>query len=155
MATEKSISPSQTGTEKAARLRSPNYPGINLETAIQRAQQFWEHEKRNAANVAVAMRHWEFSKPTSQSMVTLAAIKSFGLFEDSGSGQDRKIKLSELALRIILDQRQPSPEREAAIKEAALKPAMHSKMWARWGAQLPSDVNLRHVLVFEYKFNEN
>jgi hypothetical protein len=141
--------------QKAARLRSPNYPAINLETAIQRAQQFWENEKRNAANVTVATTHWGFKRPTSQSIVTAAAVKSFGLFEDTGSGVDRKLKLSELALRIILDQRQTSPERDAAIKEAALKPTIHSKLWSRWGAQLPSDENLRHVLIFEYKFNEN
>src|ERR1035437_221785 len=141
--------------QKATRLRSPNYPGINLETAIQRAQKFWENEKRNSANVAVAMKHWGFTKPTSQSIVTLAAVKSFGLFDDSESGENRKIKLSELALKIILDQRQVSPDREAAIKEAALKPVIHSKLWLRWGSQLPSDENLRHALIFEYKFNEN
>ena len=155
MANEKVVTNRSNEKQKAARLRSPNYPGINLETAIQRAQKFWENEKRNAANVAVAMKHWGFVKPTSQSIVTLAAVKSFGLFEDSGSGENRKIKLSDLALKIILDQRQISPEREAAIKEAALKPMMHSKLWSRWGAQLPSDENLRHALIFEYKFNEN
>lgn len=155
MAEEKASASGSKEKANGARLRSPNYPGINLEAAIQRAQKFWENERRNAANVTVAMRHWGFNKPTSQSMVTLAAVKSFGLFQDSGRGENRKLKLSELALKIILDQRQVSPEREAAIKEAALKPPMHGKLWSRWGAQLPSDENLHHVLIFEYKFNEN
>jgi hypothetical protein len=147
--------PASEKKTKVSRLRSPNYPGINLETAIQRARALYENEKRNAANVSVVMGHWGFNKPTGQSAVSLAAVKSFGLVEDSGSGKDRKLKVSELALKIILDQRQPSPDRDNAIKEAALRPSIHGKLWQRWRAQLPSDPNLRHVLIFEYRFNEN
>jgi hypothetical protein len=140
---------------KAARLRSPAYPGINLETALKRAKEFHTKERRNSANVAVAVTHWGFVPTSGGAYIIVAALKSFGLFDDEGSGNERKVKLSTRGLRIILDEREDSPERAAAIKEAALAPTIHAKLWRKYGANLPSDANLRHELIFEWKFNEN
>ncbi|MBI4459216.1 MAG: hypothetical protein HY648_04050 [Acidobacteria bacterium] len=140
---------------KKARMRSPAYPGINLETAIKRAHKFYEHEKRSAAPVSVALKHWGLKEKSSAGMVAIAALKSFRLINDSGSGDKRKIQLTEVGLRIILDQRQDSQERDLAIKNAALAPKIHSAIWKKWGASLPSDDNLRHALIFDWKFNEN
>ena len=141
--------------QKGSRVRSPARPGINLETAIARAKTFYEHEKRNPAPVDVAMRHWGFKEKSGPGLVTVAALKNFGLLSDSGTGKERTIKLTDNALRILLDQRQEAPERDAAIKESALRPKIHATLWRKWGTALPSDGNLRHTLIFEWKFNEN
>jgi hypothetical protein len=135
--------------------RSPKYPGITLESAIQRARTFHDCEKRNAANISVALKHWNLAANSSTAHVTIAAMLAYGLMVDTGSGKERKLRLSESALRMILDKRQPSPERELATKEAALKPQMHQNVWRRWGPDLPSHENLRHALIFDWKFNEN
>ena len=58
-------------------------------------------------------------------------------------------------MRILLDQRPESTERDEAIKRAALTPKIHSVLWKKWGFPLPSDDNLRHALIFDWKFNEN
>ena len=141
--------------KKVPRLRSPAYPGINLEMAIKRAQQFYDHEKRNAAPVSVALKHWNFKEKSGGGMIAVAALKAFGLMADTGSGNKRNVQLTDAALRIILDQRQDSAEREAAIKAAAIRPKMHATLWKKWATSLPSDDNLRHALVFDWKFNEN
>lgn len=140
---------------KNKKMRSPVYPGIPLAAAIDRARMFYLHERRNAANVSVALRHWRLNEKSSTGSITIAALLAFGLMIDSGSGAQRKLQLSELGLRLILDQRQSSPERDALIKEAALKPKMHALLWNRWKADLPSDENLRHALIWDWKFNEN
>jgi hypothetical protein len=140
---------------KKARVRSPNYPAINLEEAIKKATEFYNYEKRNSANVEIAMKHWGFKPTSSGGMVTLAALNSFGLLSDSGAGKQRKVQLTELALKIILDERSQSVEREAAIKQAALMPKIHASLWNKYHTSLPSDENLRHELVMERKFNPN
>lgn len=142
-------------TPSASKHRSPQYPGIGLEAALGRARTFYHHERRNWANFAVALKHWDLNPKSSTSGITVAALVAYGLLEDSGGGSSRVLKLSESALRILLDDREVSPEREQLYKEAALKPTMHRKLWERWGADLPSDANLRHSLIFEWKFNEN
>jgi hypothetical protein len=140
---------------KGKKTRSPNYPGVSLETAITRAKEFYEKEKRSAANIAIAAAHWGFKPKSSGGIVTIAALKAFGLLDDQGSGDKRTVRLSDLALRILLDQRSDSPERDGAIKEAAIKPSIHSRLWKEYGTDLPSDENLSHKLVFDFKFNEN
>jgi hypothetical protein len=138
---------------RVTKLRSPSYPGINLDDAIKRAQVIYDKEKRNAVNVKVAAEHWSMSVKSSGALIAIAALKSFGLVRDEDEGQNRKIQLTELALRILLDTRPDSEERAAAVKRAALGPKIHADLWREYGAELPSDSNLEHALIFDHKFN--
>jgi hypothetical protein len=140
---------------KAPRLRSPGYPGIDLEAAIKRALEFYDHERRNAAHAEIAVQHWGFKPSSGGGFVVIAALKAYGLISDTGSGKARKIQLTDLALRILLDKRPDSPDREASIKQAALMPKIHASLWNKYRGDIPSDSNLRHELIFERKFNEN
>jgi hypothetical protein len=135
--------------------RSPSFPSIDLKTAIERARIFYQHEKRLPANVSVAAKHWGYSPQSSGGKQVLAALLSFGLMEDKGSGEQRQVKLTDLALRILLDERPGSLERREALQRAAFMPKIHSELFTRWNESLPSDPNLRHYLLIEKKFNEN
>lgn len=137
------------------RIRSPGYPAINLKAAIEKARDFHRAEGRNAAALPIAFQHWGYSKKSGSGLKALAALKSFGLVDVQGTGDARRVKLSDLGLRIILDDRENSLEREKAIADAALKPKIHKKLWGLWKAELPSHGNFRHHLIFEEKFNEN
>lgn len=121
------------------------YPFVNLETAITRAQEFFDKEQRNAANWNVAVKHWGFVEGSSNGASTLAALTSFGLLQDDGIGEKRKVRLTQSALRILLDKRPDSKERAELIKQAALAPKIHQQLWDKWGNDLPSDVTLRHT----------
>src|SRR5690606_39686636 len=81
-----------------------------------------------------------------------------GLLEDSGTGKDRKIKLSDLARRIIRDKREGSAERVKAIREAALSPSIYAKLWERseeHTSELQSRENLVCRLLLEKKNKKN
>jgi hypothetical protein len=148
---------SETMSEKK-RTRSPAYPYVNLETAINRAKQFYDKEGRNAANIHVAAKHWGMVEGSSAGLQTVAALISFGLMQDEGSGVKRTVRLTQPALKILLDTRgAESSDRELLIKKAALTPKIHNQIWTRWKGELPSDASLRHVLLFEWEtpFNEN
>ncbi len=131
--------------------RSPRYPAIPLSRAVERARQFYQAEGKHAARPEVAVTHWSYTTKSSGGKLTLAALRSFGLLENVGGG----VKLSDRALRIILDERQPSPERVALIREAALAPAVHRKLWDKYQADLPSQASLRHTLLMEFEFADN
>lgn len=142
--------------EKRKRTRSPAYPYINLETAIKRAKEFYDKEVRNAANIKVAVKHWGFVETSSGGAQTIAALVSFGLMQDEGMGENRKVRLTQNALRILLDTRPDPTERAELIKRAALAPKIHQQLWSQWGTNLPSDVSFRHTLLLEWKppFND-
>jgi hypothetical protein len=139
------------------RQRSPAYPFINLETAIRRAKEFFAVEGRNAAPLRVAVRHWGYEEKSSGGLQTAAALINFGLMQDEGTGDRRKLKLSPLALSILLDVRPDSEARAQAIRTAALTPKIHQQLWQQWGMSQTSDANMKHMLILELDppFNPN
>jgi hypothetical protein len=140
---------------KGTRERSPAFPYIGLGEALDRARQFHKIERKVAAPVHVAVKHWGYREKSSGGIQTIAALKAFGLMNDVGSGADRKVQLSDFGLDIIQDERLDSPERDQLIKRAALLPKIHATLWNKYKTELPSPDNLRHELKKEFKFNPN
>lgn len=143
-----------TKPSKAKKHRSPAYPAIPLKTAIERARALYEKEKRHPAPMAVAAKHWGFSEKSSGGQSAVAALIHFGLLADAGTGKARTVKLTDLALRILLDQRPDSPEVMEAIKRAAMHPKIHAELFKKYGIPLPSDESIRTYLILDRSFNE-
>lgn len=142
--------------EKRKRGRSPSYPGIGLEEALERARVVWDTEKKHAASIDTLQGHWGYASRSGQGSIIVAALKKFGLIEDEGMGNARRARLSELAQRIILDEREDSSERDALIRDAALRPPIHRELWEEFQREgsVPSDANFAHKLRFERNFTD-
>jgi hypothetical protein len=147
-ANETSIS-TDSGVKKSKH-RSPNYPAIGLEKAIERAQTIKEEAGRNFMPVSVAHNLWGYKKGAGDQQV--AALKAFGLVETQGESDKRQIKLSEKGWRILGE----APDRAALLKEAALKPGIHREIWDKYSGELPkSDAIIRDWLVWDKGFNQS
>lgn len=132
--------------------RSPSYPAINLEVAVQRARELYERDRQHAVPVVTAVKRWGYKSLNGPAAQALAALKKFGLAEDEGTGDARRVRVADLAVEILAN---PDPgARRAAIQEAALRPAIHREMWAEFGPDLPSDEALRWELTRERSFTE-
>ncbi len=134
---------------RTRRSRSPGYPAVPLDVAIQRAKKLYDHEARNAAPISVLAAHWGFKAGTSSSNLSVASLKKFGLLDDEGSREGRLARLTNLALDILLN-----PEPQASIQTAALTPKVHRELYEKHGASLPSDASLRHELIMTRGFTE-
>lgn len=132
------------------RVRSPSFPFISLPDAVQRARELYEAERRNLVRPEVAVEHWGYSARSSAGAQTIAALRAYGLLEDVRG----ELRLTDRAQQILV--REPgSRERNDLLRQAALSPPLFSKLWERYGAELPSDKSLRSWLVLELKVNEN
>jgi len=147
--------PTNPSQPKRKKGRSPSYPGIDLQEAVGRARTVYGIERKNRVPVMTALSHWGYKSASGPGAVVLAALKKFGLLDDEGSGDKRHVRLTDLALKIIQDDREQSVERDKAIQEAALKPAIHSQLWQEYRGDLPSDANLRFKLLNERAFTES
>ncbi len=139
---------------KPKRDRSPAYPAVDLSQAIDRASALYQAERKNPAPINAILHHWGYSPGSGRGLVTLAALKQFGLLADEGSGERRQARLSPKALRIILDAHDDSLERREAIREAALEPKIHRELWEKYEGDLPSDPTLRTHLSLERNFTD-
>ncbi len=134
------------------RERSPNFPSIALETALVKARQLYDREKRGMTALSVIAKHWGYSLKSSGFLQAVGALKTYGLMEDEGRGLDRRARLTEFALRILLDPRVDSPERKGLIRDAALNPGIAQAILERYPDNPPSEENLEHFLIFDLGF---
>jgi hypothetical protein len=145
---------SESKEHKTARVRSPAYPAFDLRTAIEKARTIYQQEKRAAAPVSVVTKHCGLDISSSSGLRLIAALKQFALAVEQGSGEDRKIQLSPLALDILIAPSDDDPKRITAIQRCALSPKVHRRLWEHYKGELPSDANIGAYLVRELNFND-
>lgn len=134
--------------------RSPGYPQLGLEEAIRRVRLVWNHGKRSPIPVDRLAPYWGFKPASSQWRTIVAALRHFGLLESVGGKKSGEVKLTELALKILLDTREQSVDRDSAIKKAALHPALYREIWNHWTGEIPADDVMRTYLTLNKGFNE-
>jgi hypothetical protein len=135
---------------KKSKHRSPNYPAIGLEKALERARTIKDQAGRNFMGASVAHDLWNYKKGAGDQQV--AALKAYGLIETQGEADKRQIRLTESAWRILGD----APDQVELEKEAALKPPIHLQIWQHYNGDLPkSDKVISDWLVWEKGFNQD
>jgi hypothetical protein len=145
----------EASEHKSKRVRSPAYPNFDLRAAINHTQTIYDHEKRNAAPVAVVAKHCGYDITSSAGLRLVAALKQFGLVSEQGTGDDRHVQITDRALDILLADGEEAPERLKAIKTAALAPKIHRRLWDFYEGNLPSDQTLRAYLIRKMEFNDS
>lgn len=135
---------------KVRKERSPSFPFIGLSKALERVRAVYAHAKRHEARLADLAAAWGMGVKSSGTIQTVAALVAYGLLEDQGSGEARKFKVTDLALKALEDQRPGA--REAAQAEAALKPKLIAEYVEKWRGGRPADGICISELRFERSF---
>lgn len=134
--------------------RSPAYPGIDLESALDKVKELYNAEGKYAVPMSSAFKAWGFSEKSSGGRELRAALRYFGLIVIEGEGDSGKIKVSEDALRILLDDRQDQTEKQSIIRRLALNPPIHKKLLEKFPDGIKSDGTVEHFLVWEEHYNK-
>ena len=137
------------------RTRSPAYPVVDLEEAIERWRTLYEKESRHLAPIEAVLSHWGYETSSGNGLRVIAALKQFGLADEDKSGPDRKIRLSRLAMEILKPDHEGSKNHMAVLREAALHPKIYLDIWEKYDGSLPSDRTLERYLELERDFNPN
>jgi hypothetical protein len=138
---------------KTPKDRSPSFPFIPLQTAIERLIAFEQTFGRHETPANKVGRAWKMTDGSSQAFQTIAALKQFGLLDYKGSGPGRATFLTEDARKFVRAQ-QESIKREV-IRAAALKPKAMEKFWAMWGTDRPLDDMCIDDLHFKHGFTQS
>lgn len=142
-------------TQKRRVGRSPAYPYIPVQKALEQAKALHAQEGEYAAPLASAVAAWGYSPKSSGGRQTLATMKYYGLIDITGEGDGRKIKVSEIARRILLDQREDQTEKRQLIRRVALTPAAHQTLYNEYPKGLASAGSVEHFLIFDQGYNKD
>lgn len=135
------------------RERSPSFPYINLEKALERAKLMDENHKKFLTSLPVVATTWELGPKSSALLQTVATLKAYGLIDEEGRGKDKKLAVSDLARTIIHDARPGT--RESAIKQAVLNPKLFKEFFDKWGVDRPSDSHCISELKLDRGFTDD
>jgi len=128
------------------------FPFVKLETAVGRAKQLYDAAAEHRMTVQDAFQTWSYSEKSSGGNQTISALKMYGLIDDSGYNEQRRIFLSPDGLRYFRD------EREEALVELrrkfALEPPLMRALWDKWGVTPPADNIARSYLKIDRKMSD-
>jgi hypothetical protein len=142
----------KTTAPKGSKDRSPSFPFIPLQTAIDRLEAFEKKFGRHPAPANKAGLAWSMKETSSQADQTLAALKSFGLIKYEGMGTARHAVITEDG-RNYLRAQQDSVKKEI-LKVCALRPKIIRKFWAAWSADRPPDEVALDKLILDNGFSD-
>jgi hypothetical protein len=125
-----------------SRSRSPNYPQIGLKEAVQRVSSVYKRDYQSRLTRDVAAERLGYSGLNGKSLAVLAALGKFGLLE----GRGEETRVTDLAVRILAFP-PGSPERRAALGEAASRPELFVELDQRFARGQASDGAIRAWLV--------
>jgi len=131
---------------KKPKTRSPNYPSVGLEKAVESAASMYADYKTHPVPVLLLHEKWGYKKGSGIANQVVAALKAYGLVDVTGIADDRKLMISKDGQRIVGN----APDRSALLKKAALAPKIHQEVLGNFGERgLPADDLLRQYLVWE------
>lgn len=131
-----------------AKLRSPNYPSITLESALAKIKKVYDAEHTHPAAREVVAKALGYNTLNGTSLSLLAALTRYGLLEKAGKDG---LKVSADAVSALeLDEGHPT--RTEALGRLAFSPALFAELQEKFGKELPSDVNLKHYLIQQKGF---
>jgi len=130
------------------------FPFIALPKAIERARQLWVSAREYPVLVSDAVKLWGYTDKASGGRQTTAALKYYGLVEDIGSKDSRKIKLTDDARRYFLDER---PEQHASFHSKWIyAPRAFATLRDLWRTGPPTDDRVaRSALKLDLGYSEN
>lgn len=125
-----------------AKQRSPNYPGLNIQKAIGKAEVIYRAEHTHPAPRDVIAKHLGYGSLNGSSLTVIGALNHYGLMEAAGDG----LKVSDDAVTMFELPAGQAEHREALIR-CAFKPQLFAELRSQFGDKLPSEANLRHALI--------
>jgi hypothetical protein len=139
--------------EEAAKSAGVRYPFVNLEKALGRAGELFDADQRGREmTVPGAFGVWNYSEKSSGGFQTIGALIMYGLLKDSGSGDSRKVGLTDEALRYFRDEREE--EKKKLARDFALRPKLIAALWQDWHDSPPADTIARSHLKTERGLND-
>lgn len=120
-------------TQKANRHRSPNYPSISLEEAIQKIRVIYDDHRKNPADREVFSKILGYKGLNGASAKVISSLSKYGLLEGSGTA----LRVSSIGEDLALH-RPGDPEFAKAVHIAVGSPTFFKELFLEYPEGLPT-----------------
>lgn len=124
------------------RMRSPGYPGIPLNQAIDLVRQIHNKSRTNVIDRESAAKDMGYSGLTGRSLMLLAALAQFNLVGKAGKGD---LRVTQTAVDILhgIDPK----DKLKALQDAGHAPRLFRELFERFPEGIPSENAIRSYLI--------
>ncbi|MGQ7830071.1 hypothetical protein [Altererythrobacter sp. Z27] len=126
----------------STRMRSPNFPGISLDRAVNAVEQIFNNNRQAVIMREDAAKDLGYSGLTGRSMKILGALNQYNLIENVQKGQ---LRVTDLAKDILHGY--PEDVRVAALHTAGNSPALFNSIYDRFDGDIPGENAVRSFLM--------
>lgn len=126
--------------------RSPKYPSIPLDQAMDLVSRLWAREKKTPVGPTQVGQAWGYKGDSGPVRSKIGALRQYGLLDSTRDG----VKVSDLAVEIIVHS-PGTKERYEAIGRASLNPPLFSELYGTHAHASPD--SLRAYLITKKGFN--
>ncbi|WP_336814031.1 hypothetical protein [Bosea sp. MMO-172] len=112
--------------------RSPAYPYIALDLAVERAKRIHAAVREHAQPREVLAKAYGKPATSSATIQTFATLLQYGLLENVAGPSGRKMRITPLA-QGILNPHAPPEKVRAGLQKAALTPPIFAELWKHYG----------------------
>jgi len=126
----------------ATKPRSPNYPAISLQKAIDLARKVYASNHLHKATSDVVARAMGYGSLNGGSLTAISALKKYGLLEDEG----KELRITKDALTVLVEPA-ASAERARTIVKLASTPDLFAELQEAYPGSTPNEEILRAWLL--------
>ena len=112
-----------------AKIRSPNFPMLDLGTALKAARKAFEKDHRNKISKGALAKHLGHDRLSGPVFGKIGALRAYGLIEGKGD----ELKITDDAVHALM-----APEGSTELSAAMLKLATHPKLFHRIRKEFPT-----------------
>lgn len=141
-----------------AKIRSPNYPVVDLATAVELTGKIYKQAQQHPMPAAAVVKTvWGLKPESAYGRQCLGALRQYGLIQARGEGERREVRITSDAAKIL----ENHPEKPSILSAMAIAPKVNGSIWEKFGpfscTTMPPDETLKHFLLFDYepKFNSS
>ena len=111
----------------ATKHRSPNYPSVDLETALELLQKLYKKVHKGEFTAIDAAGAWGYKSASGPLRSRIAALKQYGLLEGKKGRNAENPRISRRGLILVL-RNKASGDYQAELKIAALAPPLFAEI---------------------------
>ncbi len=124
-----------------ARMRSPNFPSLSLEEAVNFARVIWDKNRKALIPREAAAKDLGYTGLTGRSMTVLGALNQYGLVEVTAKGQTR---VTQTAEEIFIGF--PEEVKRGAVSKAGRAPTLFREIYDKYDGDVPGENAIRSFL---------
>jgi hypothetical protein len=124
------------------KIRSPNYPVMDLGDALEAMRPVYKAEHRNKMSRETLAKHLGYTSLNGRALGKIGAVRAYGLVEGTGDA----LWVSDDTITVLMAP-DDSRDRAEALKRRALHPALFQQIGIDESGHLPSETNLKYRLI--------